>query len=100
MAKILVNGTMYDYPSSIIEINSEDPNYIRSQLALLLRGQSAIYMLHGGVTTTDIYGSCLVNGVVYSLKLTATIPSNSDRDDFTKYTFVEEWSNGFTFNIV
>lgn len=100
MAKIIVNGTMYDYPGAILSVDSEDSNEIRSLLALLLRGQSAVYMLHGGVTTVDVYGCCVVCGICFGLKLTATIPSNSDRDDFTKYTFVEEWSNGFTFDAV
>lgn len=100
MAYLNTQGTMYDYPGSLIEVPSEDPNVLRKLLSLLLRGQSAVYFLHGGVTTVDLYGSIVVKGISYALKLTATIANNSDRDDFTLYTFNEEWTNGFTFESI
>lgn len=91
---LVINGTQYQDAGTYVPIDAASLREAKIQLKTVLASQCAVYALHGGVTSVEVYGSLHYQGVVYCLGLSASITSGQEYN-LQSYVFTENWSTAY-----
>lgn len=92
---LIINGTQYQDAGCMVPLDCQSLQTAKVELKTHLAAQCAVYALHGGVTSVEVYGSLHFNGVTMCLALSAAISSGSEYD-LHSYVFTENWSTAYT----